>query len=99
MRHHVVSARRELKRSRGGHCAQHVAVCKSCGTLAGQHFFQKDAQAAGARHRDANAQQDAHSCTTTRVCLCGEPEDGGTFGWFDTADGTHCVACGRDIVT
>lgn len=31
---------------------------------------------------------------STRVCPCGEPEDGGEFGWFDADDGLVCNACG-----
>jgi hypothetical protein len=27
---------------------------------------------------------------------CGEPEDGGQFGWFDDADSLHCNRCGKD---
>jgi DNA-directed RNA polymerase subunit RPC12/RpoP len=33
----------------------------------------------------------------SRKCLsCGEPEDGGQFGWFDADDGLHCNSCGSD---
>ncbi len=33
-----------------------------------------------------------------RFCDCGEPEDGGEFGWFDTPEGeTVCNACGSVI--
>jgi len=33
-----------------------------------------------------------------RRCSCGEPEDGGEFGWFDAADGvTRCNACGEAV--
>lgn len=31
---------------------------------------------------------------TVRRCNCGEPEDGGAFGWFDAPDGLVCLACG-----
>ena len=31
-----------------------------------------------------------------RTCIaCGEPEDGGQFGWFDAPDGLVCQACGH----
>ena len=33
-----------------------------------------------------------------RTCVCGEPEDGGDFGWFDHADGnTYCGSCGDTV--
>jgi hypothetical protein len=31
-----------------------------------------------------------------RCRTCGEPEDGGDFGWFDTDDGLYCNQCGQD---
>lgn len=31
-------------------------------------------------------------------CACGEPEDGGQFGWFTTDDGTFCNACGDEVI-
>jgi hypothetical protein len=34
---------------------------------------------------------------TGAKCKCGEPEDGGEFGWFDADDGTFCNACGSEV--
>lgn len=31
------------------------------------------------------------------VCECGEPEDGGEFGWHTVGDTTRCNACGATI--
>lgn len=33
----------------------------------------------------------------SRKCKgCGEPEDGGQFGWFDSDEGLHCNRCGSN---
>jgi hypothetical protein len=38
----------------------------------------------------------APAVTPSRVCRCGEPEDGGDFGWFDhPTDGLRCNRCGE----
>jgi hypothetical protein len=28
---------------------------------------------------------------------CGEPEDGGQFGWFDAVEGLYCNRCGKHL--
>jgi len=34
-----------------------------------------------------------------RTCQCGEPEDGGQYGWFDhPVDGLRCNACGKSPI-
>lgn len=49
--------------------------------------------------RTETAEQAAHKWYADqciRKCVhCGEPEDGGDFGWFDTeGEDTHCNKCG-----
>lgn len=39
------------------------------------------------------------SARRSLACSCGEPEDGGEFGWYDTEDATYCNACGSKVTS